>query len=508
MKVVTSQEMALIDKRTIEEYGVSSLALMERAGKAVAQRIKETFKKTRVLIIAGPGNNGGDGMVAARYLKKAGFKVKVYLVFEKEKLSPEAKTQLERLKRSRIPFSITRDLKKEDLKDMIIVDALFGTGLKREIEGELAELIEKINSSGAPVVAVDIPSGISSDDGSVMRQAIRANLTVTFGLPKRGHLLFPGAEYAGRLYIENIGFPEELLNSSFIKVELPGKDFIRSLIPERRRYSHKGTYGHVFIVAGSRGKTGACLMAARACLRSGAGLVTIGVPETLLSVFHARVTDEMCLGLPDRGDGSLNKEALKVIMDFAEKKAQVIAIGPGIGVTEDTKEIVKGVVKELKIPVVLDADAINCLENTPEVLKDKGNCIITPHPGEFSRLTGIPKEEIERKKIDLTCEFSSRYGITIVLKGVPTVIGHNGYAYINPAGNPGMAKAGSGDVLTGIIGGLMAQGLSGLNASILGVYLHGLAGDIGASEKTLWSLLASDIIEYLPSAFMELTGHE
>lgn len=506
MKVVTSEEMTLIDKKTIEEYGVSSLTLMERAGKAVAQRIKEHFKKGKVLIIAGPGNNGGDGMVAARYLKKAGFKVKVYLVFEKEKLSLEAKTQLERLRKARIPFLITRDLREEDLNGSIIVDALFGTGLKREISGELAQLIDRINSSGAPVVAVDIPSGISSDDGSIMARAIRADLTVTFGLPKRGHLLFPGAEYTGRLYVEDIGFPEELLNSSSIKVELPDKELIRSLIPERRRYSHKGTYGHVLIVAGSRGKTGACLMAARACLRSGAGLVTIGVPETLVSVFQSRVTDEMCLGLPDRGDGSLSKDALKEIIDFTEKKAQVLAIGPGIGVTEDTREIIKGLLGKIKIPVVLDADAINCLEDMPEVLKGKGNCIITPHPGEFSRLTGIAKEEVEKKRIDLASAFSLKYNVTLVLKGVPTVIGHEGYVYINPTGNPGMAKAGSGDVLTGIVSGLMAQGLSGLNASILGVYLHGLAGDMGACDKGLWSLLASDIIEYIPGAFKELKG--
>lgn len=507
MKVVTSEEMTLIDKKTIEEYGVSSLTLMERAGKAVAQRIKEHFKKGKVLIIAGPGNNGGDGMVAARYLKRAGFKVKVYLVFEKEKLSPEARTQLERLRKARIPFLITRDLREEDLNGSIIVDALFGTGLKREISGELAQLIDRINSSGAPVVAVDIPSGISSDDGSIMARAIRADLTVTFGLPKRGHLLFPGAEYTGRLYVEDIGFPEELLNSSSIKVELPDKELIRSLIPERRRYSHKGTYGHVLIVAGSRGKTGACLMAARACLRSGAGLVTIGVPETLVSVFQSRVTDEMCLGLPDRGDGSLSKDALKEIIDFTEKKAQVLAIGPGIGVTEDTREIIKGLLGKIKIPVVLDADAINCLEDMPEVLEGKGNCIITPHPGEFSRLTGIAKEEVEKKRIDLASAFSLKYNVTLVLKGVPTVIGHEGYVYINPTGNPGMAKAGSGDVLTGIVSGLMAQGLSGLNASILGVYLHGLAGDMGACDKGLWSLLASDIIEYIPGAFKELKGN-
>ncbi|MCX7793244.1 MAG: NAD(P)H-hydrate dehydratase [Thermodesulfovibrionales bacterium] len=505
MKIVTSEEMHLIDKKTIQEYGISALNLMERAGRAVALRIKEFFKKGNVMVIAGPGNNGGDGLVAARYLKKSGFNVKVCLLFDKDKLSPEAKIQLERLKKAKIPFKVSRDLNKDDLRKVIIVDALFGTGLKREISGDLAQLVDKINSSGNPVVAVDIPSGISSDDGSVMGKAIRADLTVTFGLPKRGHILFPGAEYTGKLYVENIGFPEELLNAPFIKTELLTEDYIRALIPQRKRYSHKGTYGHVLIIAGSKGKTGACLMAARAALRSGAGLVTMGVPETLLSVFQSRVSDEMCLGLPDSGDGILRKEALKVISDFSEKKAQVIAIGPGMGVTEDTKEIMKGLLHSMNIPLVIDADGINCLEGLTFLLKNKKQCVITPHPGEFSRLTGISREEIEKRRIELSSEFSLKYGVTTVLKGVPTVISHEGYSYINTTGNPGMAKAGSGDVLTGIIAGLMAQGLSPLNASILGVYMHGLAGDIGSKEKGLWSLLASDIIEYIPGAFKELT---
>jgi hydroxyethylthiazole kinase-like uncharacterized protein yjeF len=507
MKVVNAEEMGLIDNLTIRKYGIPSLQLMERAGRAVALRVREDFGKGNIVILVGPGNNGGDGLVAARYLKRYKFKVKVYLLFEEKNMSEDARVQLERIKKSRIPYVFSREIHNEELKDAIIIDALFGTGLKREISGRIAELIETINNSGNPVVAVDIPSGISSDDGSIMGKAIKADLTVTFGLPKRGHLLYPGSEYTGRLYVEDIGFPEELIKSKDLRVELLEKEFVKNLIPQRKRYSHKGTYGHLLIIAGSRGKTGACLLAARAALRTGAGLVTVGVPESLLQVFESRVTDEMCLGLPDRGDGLLKKDAIDLILEFIKKPGRVIAIGPGIGVSEDTKVIIKELIEQTEVPMVIDADGINCLQGMAEILKNKkGDIVLTPHPGEMARLTGLQIEEIERRRIDLPQELSLKYGATIVLKGVPTVIGHNGNSYVNPTGNPGMAKAGSGDVLTGIIGGLMAQGLTGLDSAILGVYLHGLAGDIGASHKGGHSLLASDIIEYIPDAFKELKG--
>jgi len=505
MKVVNSKEMAFIDRVTIRKYGIPSLELMEKAGRAVAFRVRENFKKGKVIILVGPGNNGGDGLVAARYLKRYRFKVKIYLPWEEHNMSDEARSELERIKRSNIPYVFTTEIKNEDIKDAIILDALFGTGLKREISGRIAEIIDLINNSGNPVVAVDIPSGISSDDGSIMGRAIKADITVTFGLPKRGHLLYPGSQYSGRLYVEDIGFPEELINSKDLRVELLEKEFVKKLIPQRKRYSHKGTYGHLLIIAGSRGKTGACLLAARAALRSGAGLVTVGVPESLLQVFESRVTDEMCLGLPDRGDGTLRKDAVDIILEFVKKRGRAIAIGPGIGVTEDTKGIIKELIERIEVPMVIDADGINCLQGMAEILKNKkADIVLTPHPGEMARLTGLQIEEIERRRIDLPQEFSLNYGLTIVLKGVPTVIGHNGYTYINPTGNPGMAKAGSGDVLTGIIGGLMAQGLTSLDSAILGVYLHGLAGDIGASHKGEHSLLASDIIEYIPEGFKEL----
>ncbi len=505
MKVVSAKEMSFIDNFTIKKYGIPSLQLMERAGKAVAEILRKHFKKGKVIIIAGPGNNGGDGLVAARYLKRYRFKVKIYLPWEEHNMSDDARSEFERIKRSNIPYVFTSEIKNEDIKDAIIVDALFGTGLKREISGRIADLIDIINNSGNPVVAVDIPSGISSDDGSIMGRAIKADITVTFGLPKRGHLLYPGSEYTGRLYVEDIGFPEELIKSKDLRVELLEKEFVKKLIPERKRYSHKGTYGHLLIIAGSRGKTGACLLAARAALRAGAGLVTVGVPESLLQVFESRVTDEMCLGLPDRGDGLLKKDAIDLILEFIKKPSQVIAIGPGMGVTEDTKVIIKELIEQIEVPIIIDADGINCLQGMAEILKNKkGDIVLTPHPGEMARLTGLQIEEIERRRIDLPQELSLKYGATIVLKGVPTVIGHNGNSYVNPTGNPGMAKAGSGDVLTGIIGGLMAQGLTGLNSALLGVYLHGLAGDIGASHKGYHSLLASDIIEYIPEGFKEL----
>ncbi len=509
MKVVTGSEMAEIDRKAIEEYGIPSLRLMENAGRAVAEVIRRSYKKKKIIVIAGPGNNGGDGLVTARHLKKRGYSVKVYITSSEDKLSNDCRIQLERVKKLKIPIQFSTEIKGDDLKDSLVVDALFGTGLKREIKGDICQLIEKINESMRPVVSVDIPSGISSDDGSIMGKAIRAHTTVTFGLPKRGHLLYPGREFTGNLHIEDIGFPEELLKSEDLKVEVLEKGYISGLLPERKRYSHKGSYGHVLVIGGSKGKTGAVLMTARACLRSGAGLVTIGVPEGLIPSIQCSVIDEMCLPLPDRGDGTIKEDALEDVIRFTEKRITTLAIGPGLGVTEDTKRFIKRLIKSLNIPFVLDADGINCLQGDMESLKEiRVDAVLTPHPGEMARLTGMAKDIIEKRRIDLPLELSRETDVTIVLKGVPTVIASKGKAYLNPTGNPAMAKAGSGDVLTGVIAGLMAQGLPGIKAAIAGVYIHGLAGEIGAKERGPYSLLASEMIEYLSAAFKEIISNE
>jgi hydroxyethylthiazole kinase-like uncharacterized protein yjeF len=317
MKVVTAEQMRSIDKKTIENYGIPGAVLMERAGLSVSRKIRELFDKRKVVVLAGGGNNGGDGIVAARDLFNRGWNVKVVLLSKEGKLSPDCLAQYRTAKKMGVPTAFRTTLSSADLHSAVVVDAIFGTGLSKAITSPLADVVRFLNASGAPVVSIDISSGISSDTGQIMGEAVRGDYTITFGLPKVGHLIYPGAEYAGKLFVENIGFPEELLASESIGVQTVEKAMASALVPERPAYSHKGDYGHVLIVAGSEGKTGAALMTAKACLRGGAGMVTIGIPETLADIFQSRVTEEMVLPLPDNGGGVLSSEALSHILDFA-----------------------------------------------------------------------------------------------------------------------------------------------------------------------------------------------
>lgn len=525
MKVVTSEEMRDIDTRTIKSIGISGVVLMERAGVAVAARIKELFTKGKVVILSGGGNNGGDGLVAARDLFNAGWGVKVLLLIKQDKLSPDCLLQYRVIRQMGIPIEFRTDISEQDIQCSVIVDALLGTGLNKDIEGVIAKAINLVNKTGLPVVSVDIPSGISSDTGQMMGVAIKADCTVTFGLPKRGHILHPGASYSGKLFIENIGFPDGFLKSESLKVNLTDERQIASLIPARPKYSHKGDYGHVLIVAGSRGKTGAALLAARACLRAGSGLVTIGVPESLMTSLQYRVTEEMTLPLPDRGDGTLSSRAADPVLRFLSEKADVICIGPGIGVTPDTTKLLSDILASSKKPLIIDADGLNSILYAGLMMKTAAPVIITPHVGEMARLlqqsavsshqSGTKlrapnpqlRTKIEQDRINTALSFSKNNEVHVVLKGAPTIIAEpGGRAFINTTGNPGMATAGTGDVLSGMISSFAGQGLDPLSASMLGVYMHGLAGDIAAREKGEHSLIATDIIDYLPSAFIKMRG--
>ena len=391
MKVVTAEEMRRIDRDTIDEFGIPARVLMERAGSSVADRILEIYGRRKVIVVCGSGNNGGDGMVAARILHDEGWDVSVFLASDPNKLKGDALLQYQAALRFGVPVKKAAMLIEHASELLrphtIIIDALFGTGLSKEIRGTYSELINVLNKSGLPIVAVDIPSGISSDTGQVMGNAISADYTITFGLPKRGHLLYPGAEHTGKLFVENIGFPAELLKSDSLTVELPERDNVLSLIPERKKYSYKGNYGHVLLVAGSRGKTGAAIMAAKACLRAGAGLVTIGVPESLAGIFQTRVTEEMTLVLPDKGDGTLSKKALDKILGYLENTADLIAIGPGIGVSSDTEKIIETFISHSSAPIIIDADGLNSLKGNIKMFrKARAPVILTPHPGEMARL--------------------------------------------------------------------------------------------------------------------------
>jgi hydroxyethylthiazole kinase-like uncharacterized protein yjeF len=528
MKVVTAEEMRRIDRETIEEYGVPGIVLMERAGLSVAAKIRELYEKRKVIVLAGGGNNGGDGLVAARDLFSRGWNVKVLLLSIEAGLSADCLLQYRMAKKSGVPVEFRKALTGGDLHSAVVVDAIFGTGINKPVTPPLSDLIGFLNRADCPVISVDIPSGISADTGVVMGDAVRADVTVTFGLAKAGHFLHPGAEYTGRLFVEDIGFPPERLRSEDLAMQTFERDDAAALLPERPEYSYKGDYGHVLVVAGSRGKTGAALMTAKSCLRTGAGMVTIGVPESLADIFQSRVTEEMILPLPDNGSGIVSEEAYKEITGFLNGRGDVLAVGPGLTSGSEISRLIERLLTTVTVPSVLDADALNALSGRSEILaKAKAPLVLTPHPGEMARLLmetgsraqgGKGRRErdpraweaglrtlVERDRIGAARSFAEKTGIYLVLKGVPTVIaGPEGGIFLNTSGNPGMATAGAGDVLTGVIAAFLGQGLNPLDASLLGVYIHGLSGDIGTAEKGMHSLIAADIIDHLPDAFLAL----
>ncbi|MEF9437876.1 MAG: NAD(P)H-hydrate dehydratase [Candidatus Mariimomonas ferrooxydans] len=471
---------------------------------------------TPVVILCGSGNNGGDGLVVARVLHNQGRDVKVFLSAKPEDLKGDARINYKSAKKAGVGIYplrkfLTHNASLITRHSLIIVDALLGTGLNKDVKAPLSDVIKKTNRMRCPVVSVDIPSGISSDTGQVMGCAIKAQYTISFGLPKRGLLLYPGAEHTGRLFIRNIGFPQRLLKSGDIEVNLIQENDILSMLPERPRYSHKGTYGHVLLIAGSKGKTGAAFMAAKSCLRTGAGLVTIGVPESLTNIFQSRVTEEMVLPLPDKGNGTLSYEAFNPIFKFLRQKASVLAIGPGISVDEEISGLISLLITRSSVPLVIDADGINAISGGAGVLKkSRVPLILTPHPGEMARLMSskqsvVNSQDIEKDRINIAMTFAKKTTTCLVLKGVPTIISTpDARAFINPTGNSGMATAGTGDVLTGMISALLAQGLTPRNASILGVYMHGLIGDVVAKKKGKHSLIASDMINAIPTVFKSI----
>ncbi len=511
MKVVTADEMRQIDRTTIEQIGIPSAVLMERAGVSVVKHIIRLFPNVRVIVLAGGGNNGGDGLVIARELFNHSFDVRVILLSDIDKLSPDNKLQYEIAKKLGINIIFKSSVTVGDLKDSIIIDAILGTGLSNPVRDKLAKVIDMVNRIDGRVVAVDIPSGISSDTGEVMGKAIRTDLTVTFGLPKRGHLIFPGREYTGELFIENIGFPQSLLASEMLYVESVEKEQMGLLIPDRPDNSHKGDYGHLLVVGGARGKTGAAIMTAKAALKAGSGLVTIGVPETMIDIFQNKVIEEMTTPLPDNGKGGFSKASFEDIIEFIKDNADVVAIGPGMGYDNDTLEVLSLLIKASPVPLIIDADGLNSLsllaynELIKLLINANSPVIITPHPGEMARLRHSP---MKKDRIETTRRFAQDAGVYTILKGSPTIIAEpEGMTFINSTGNSGMATAGSGDVLTGIIASFIGQGLSPINASMLGVYLHGLSGDISAVKSGKHATTALNLIENLPDAMKSINSH-
>ena len=513
MKVVTSQQIREIDRKAIEENNLSGLILMENAGLRIFQSLKNIYPDLRlkkIIIFAGSGNNGGDGFVVARHLYNYGVKVKVFLLLHSGKIKDEAGENLNTINKMGVELIETETTKLEEIQRAIqnsdlIIDAILGTGLQGKVIGLKAKIIDLINIANKEVVAIDVPSGLDADTGKIEGPCIKATHTITLALPKIGLLIFPGASYAGKVTVEDIGIPSYLSKNNKIKTNIVTKEMVKSLLPFRATYSHKGSFGKVLILAGSIGMTGAAYLASEAAMRSGAGIVVLGIPRSLNPIMEVKLTEVMTVPLAETEKQSLGEEAEETISKLM-KDFSVLGIGPGISRQAETQRLVRKIIKKSNIPLVIDADAIYALSKDISVLKKvKVPLVITPHLGEIARLINKDIDYILNNQLDITREIAQKYKIVVVLKGARTIIANKeGEAYINVGDNSGMATGGSGDVLTGIICSLIAQGADNFSAAITGVYIHTLAGDLARSIKGERGMIAGDILSQVPQAFLSL----
>lgn len=513
MKIVTAKEMKSLDRRATTDFGIPSLLLMENAARGLVDQIEAAYPplaRKKFVILAGRGNNGGDGLAAARHLRMRGAEVSLYLLSPVEKVGGDARTSLDIWVRSGGTLSVVGSFQWRRLADDLsqsdlIVDALLGTGLSHPLRGDYAKAIALINRSGRPVIAVDLPSGIDADTGEMLGAAVKAELTLTMALPKRGHFVQAGLEHRGKLRIVDIGFPDALIASAKIRVELITAAMLEGLPPPRAKGIHKGTLGHLLVIAGSAGKRGAAQMTGLSAMRSGTGLVTIALPRSLDAGLTS-LMEAMTLPLPETAEGTLALAGEKEILRAMEGKSAV-AIGPGLSQHAETRRLVRSLIAEETLPMVIDADGINAIAGDLSVLRKKrAPVILTPHPGEMGRLLGKPAGLVQKERFDAAADFAEKWELFVVLKGAHTIIAAPDRSlWVNRTGNPGMATAGIGDALTGMIGGFLAQGMGPKEAATLGIYLHGLAGDLAAAERGEAGLITSDLIDKIPQAMLNKT---
>lgn len=500
--------MKSADEEAIHRLGIPSLQLMENAGRGVVEVLKKSvkqFSKKSFVVFCGKGNNGGDGFVIARLLNEYGVTVTVVVMEQEEKLSGDAKINFEKLRSSLIvPFE--QFITTKAIKADVIIDAMFGTSFKGELSGNYLEAVRWCNNHKAQKVAVDIPSGLNGETGEVLTDAFRADMTVTFSNPKLGFYRRNAKDFTGNVIVVDIGIPEEAIERNSGNIFLVERYDVEMLLPKRKSNVHKHSVGKIFILAGSRGMTGAALLSSLSAMRSGAGQVILGIPDSEYSIVAKRTLEVMPFGLPSTSEGSVAFAAKSVI----EKKiawADVVAIGCGMSQHPETQELIVQLIEKTEKTLVIDADGLNALATNVSILRERASkhVIITPHVGEFSRLTGLSSAEIENNKFHIASSFAQEYNVALVLKGAPTLIATpNGDTFVNSTGNAGMATAGAGDVLTGIIAALAGQGLSVTAAAVAGVYLHGMAGDYAAGKKGELSLIASDLIRYLPTTLKQM----
>jgi NAD(P)H-hydrate epimerase len=513
MFLVSAREMREFDRLTIEKYGIPGSVLMERAGEGATEAVLQQFPHVRqapVLIVAGKGNNGGDGFVIARLLKKQKVQCEVLLTAKKAEVKGDARHNLDAFLRLRgrvteVTAANQLALVQDKLSRCgLVVDALLGTGLSAPVQGLMAALIDLINTSGVPVVAVDIPSGLDADTGKPLGSTVQAELTVTFGYPKLGLLAEPGEAYVGRLVVADIGIAQEAVAAVCPRTSLLTGEEVGTLVRTRRNAAHKGDFGHLLVLAGARGKSGAALLCGGAALRMGTGLVSLAGPSSLNGVFSSVLIEAMTIPFPERPDGSLCLDEGTIAQALSGKSA--VAFGPGVGVSSDTIGLVRWLLAHNEKPMVIDADGLNCIAADVSILDTaRTPVVLTPHPGEMARLANRSNAEIQSRRLEVARSFAAEHHCYLVLKGAHTVIAApDGRAWVNTTGNPGMASGGMGDVLTGVIGGLLAQGYPSEEACTLGVFLHGYVGDLAAQEKGEAGILARDLIERLPQGLRAL----
>ncbi len=528
MKVLTAAQMREADRLTTERNGIPSVELMENAGTAIADFLREQFPdfaKRKILVLCGKGNNGGDGMVVARKLRESGSSAIVFLFANPGSVQGDAAANLKRWQQSLGElYVVTSDAEWASARPALseadlIVDALLGTGLRGPVEGLLGAVIADLNEAREKdrgktiVVSVDMPSGLASDSQDFGGPVVNADYTVTLTAPKVGQLVLPHSQCCGVLLVRDIGTPPELLESDpHLKIHWIEPEEFRALPFVRDPVANKGSYGHALIVAGSLGKSGAAILSARGALRSGAGLVTVATPQDVLPIVAGGMPEMMTAALAATEAGTASLRNLDYGR-FAEilKGKSVLAIGPGLSMQNETQQFIRSVVGESQIPVILDADGLNAYDGMAETLTERhaSAMALTPHPGEMARLIGMTVKEVQARRLDVALEAAGRWRAHVVLKGFHTILATpSGRAFINTTGNPGMATGGTGDVLTGILAGLTAQfGIEDWARVLsLGVYLHGLAGDIAASRVGQAPLIASDLIDAIPEAYARVAG--
>jgi len=508
--LLTAEQMQQADEKAVE-LGIPEILLMETAGRAVARWLEELARpetSEEIVILTGSGNNGGDGLVAARYLDRRGYQVKVILLKSPEEFTGITAQNYRFCQLAGIRMQEIAELEREELREQLnrvayLVDALLGTGITGAARGLAAEVIELTNNQAKPVLAVDVPSGLNVNSGKAEGPVIEADWTVTMASLKLGQILYPGRSFCGQIQVVDLDFPPEVYQGLEVENYMLNEEEASLLLPHRPETGHKGSFGRILVVAGSQGMSGAALLSGLSALRSGAGLVELAAPRVVVEAAAAGAPELITRELPSE-QGRLTGESCSEILEAAAK-ADVLLLGPGMGRSPELEELIFQLLSSLEIPAVIDADGLNNISSLT-LLKDfSRELAVTPHPGEMARLTGLSLEEVLAGRLSLASDFARENSLSLVLKGADSLIAlPEGELFVNPTGCEAMATAGSGDVLAGVIAALIAQGLPAEKAACLGTYLHGRAGELAGEDLSSYSVIAGDILDYLPEAFISM----